>query len=102
MENLILRLPVIMAVYGNVLFVPYDVYYMHGMMGDQLVNEDTFITFMTEVEKIMNDRPITPVPDDIDDLAALMIFYYRCRTIFYYYEKIHVFLQMKIETPTNI
>jgi hypothetical protein len=44
---------------------------LHSMIGEQLVNEETLTTFMTEVEKIMNDRPITPVPNESEDLSAL-------------------------------
>ena len=41
------------------------------MIGEQLVNEETLTTFKIEVEKIMNDRPITPVPNESEDLSAL-------------------------------
>ena len=44
---------------------------LHSMIGEQLVNEETLMTFLIEVEKIMNDRPITPVPNESEDLLAL-------------------------------
>ena len=44
---------------------------LHAMIGEQLVNEETLTTFIIEVEKIMNDRPITPVPSEAEDLKAL-------------------------------
>ncbi|XP_028416431.1 uncharacterized protein LOC114540495 [Dendronephthya gigantea] len=44
---------------------------LHAMIGEQLVNEETLTTFIVEVEKIMNDRPITPVPSEAEDLTAL-------------------------------
>ena len=44
---------------------------LHSMIGERLVNEDTLRTFLTEVEKIMNDRPLTKVSADPKDLEAL-------------------------------
>lgn len=44
---------------------------LHSMIGPRLVNEETLRTFLTEVEKIMNDRPITRVSNDPQDLEAL-------------------------------
>ena len=44
---------------------------LHSMVGERLVDEETLRTFLTEVEKILNDRPITPVSDDPKDLEAL-------------------------------
>jgi ribosomal protein L14 len=41
------------------------------MLGERLVNDETLRTFLTEVEKIMNDRPITSVSSDPRDLEAL-------------------------------
>ena len=41
------------------------------MISEQLVNEETLRTFLTEVEKVMNDRPLTKVSDDSEDLEAL-------------------------------
>ena len=44
---------------------------LHAMIGEHLVNEQTLTTFLTEVEKILNSRPITRVSSDPDDLEAL-------------------------------
>lgn len=44
---------------------------LHSLLGEGLVNEETLRTFFVEVEKILNDRPITPVSSYPDDLAAL-------------------------------
>lgn len=44
---------------------------LHSMVGERLVDEETLRTFLIEVEKILNDRPITPVSDDPKDLEAL-------------------------------
>ena len=41
------------------------------MVGERLVDEETLRTFLIEVEKILNDRQITPVSDDPKDLEAL-------------------------------
>ena len=43
---------------------------LHSMIGERLVNEET-LTFLTEVEKVMNDRPLTKGSDDPEDLEAL-------------------------------
>ena len=34
---------------------------LHAMIGEHLVNEETLVTFLVEVEKILNSRPITRV-----------------------------------------
>lgn len=44
---------------------------LHSMLGERLVNDETLHTFLTEVEKIMNDRPITKVSSEPQDLEAL-------------------------------
>lgn len=41
------------------------------MIGEHLVNEKTLTTFLTEVEKILNSRPITRVSSDPGDSEAL-------------------------------
>lgn len=41
------------------------------MVDERLVNEETLTTFLVEVEKIMNNRPITSVSNDSNDLDAL-------------------------------
>ena len=37
--------------------------------------DETFITFLTEVERIFNGRPLTPVSSDPRDLEALTPYY---------------------------
>ena len=44
---------------------------LHAMIGEHLVNEETLTTFLVEVEKILNSRPITRVSSDPCDLEAL-------------------------------
>lgn len=44
---------------------------LHSMIGERLVDDETLATFLVEVEKIMNDRPLTPVSSDPNDLDAL-------------------------------
>ena len=44
---------------------------LRSMIGERLLDDETLVTFLTEVEKIMNNRPITRVSDDINDLEAL-------------------------------
>ena len=41
------------------------------MVGEHLVNELTLRKFLGEVEKILNDKPITPLSTDPQDLKAL-------------------------------
>ena len=41
------------------------------ILQDQLVSDFTLITVFTEVEALVNSRPITHVSDDIEDLEAL-------------------------------
>ena len=33
---------------------------IHALLGSQLVDDETLLTLMAEVEKILNDRPLTP------------------------------------------
>lgn len=42
-----------------------------AIAGDKLLNDECLYTFVTKVEKILNNRPITPVGDDPKDLQAL-------------------------------
>ena len=41
------------------------------MVGEHLMNELTLRKFLGEVEKILNDKPITPLSTDPRDLKAL-------------------------------
>ena len=41
------------------------------MIGERLIDDETLATFFAEVEKILNDRPITSVSNDPNDLEAL-------------------------------
>ena len=41
------------------------------MLGDRLVNEEVLTTLLVEVERMLNDRTITRVSGDINDLEAL-------------------------------
>ena len=40
------------------------------MIREHLVNEETLRTFLVVVEKILNERPITPTSEDPQDLEA--------------------------------
>ncbi|CAB4016377.1 uncharacterized protein LOC106154518 [Paramuricea clavata] len=42
-----------------------------SILGNQLVNDETLLTVITEVEKILNDRPLTGVTNDPNDLDPL-------------------------------
>ncbi|KAF6773398.1 hypothetical protein AHF37_07810 [Paragonimus kellicotti] len=42
-----------------------------SLTGGQMVNDETLSTLLTEVEKILNSRPITKLSDDPRDLSAL-------------------------------
>lgn len=44
---------------------------LHSMVGEHLVNDGTLTTFLVEVEKILNSRPLTRVSSDPNDLDAL-------------------------------
>ena len=44
---------------------------MYSLVGERLLTDETLRTFLVEVEKILNDRPITPVSSDPHDLDAL-------------------------------
>jgi len=44
---------------------------LKALAGEQLLNDEQLITLMTETEKIMNDRPLTPVSSDPRDPPAL-------------------------------
>ena len=44
---------------------------LRSLVGQRELNDESLRTFLVEVEKIMNDRPITPVSSDPKDLEAL-------------------------------
>ena len=44
---------------------------LYSLVGERLLTDETLRTFLVEVEKILNDRPITPVSSDPHDLDAL-------------------------------
>ena len=44
---------------------------MHSLIGERLLNVEALRTFLMEVEKILNNRPITSVSRDPQDLEAL-------------------------------
>lgn len=44
---------------------------VHGMIGEHLVNEEILVTFLVEVEKILNSRPINRVSSDPSELEPL-------------------------------
>lgn len=62
---------------GRELFVPYVrcfALFEFCLLGEQLVDNETRLTFMAEVEKILNDRPLT---------AASNV-NYQCQANYYY------------------
>lgn len=44
---------------------------LKALAGEQLLTDEQLVTFITEVEKILNDRPITQVSSDPNDPPAL-------------------------------
>jgi hypothetical protein len=44
---------------------------LRSLVGQRELNDESLRTFLVEAEKIMNDRPITPVSSDPQDLEAL-------------------------------
>ena len=44
---------------------------LHLLVGERLVTDEQLRTFLVDVEKMLNDRPITPVSSDPLDLEAL-------------------------------
>ena len=44
---------------------------MRSLVGDKLLDDESLYTFLLEVERILNNRPLTPVSDDPRDLNSL-------------------------------
>ena len=44
---------------------------LRALLGSQLVDDETLLTLMAEVEKILNDRPLTPPTSDSNDPEPL-------------------------------
>ena len=44
---------------------------LKAIVKDRLFTEEPLSTFLTEVESIINSRPLTPASDDIDDLEPI-------------------------------
>ena len=44
---------------------------LRSILGDQLVDDETLLTVMAEIEKILNDRPLTRLTNDPNDLCPL-------------------------------
>ena len=61
---------------------------LRGLTNEQEMNEDNLVTFMCEVEKILNDRPLVSITDDPNDelpLSPSMILLLRgnsCKSLF--------------------
>ena len=45
--------------------------YLNTITRNHLFNEETLHTYFTEIESIINGRPLTPLSDDINDFEAL-------------------------------
>jgi len=44
---------------------------LRALLGEQLVSDEMFCTLMTEVQGILNSRPLTPVTSDLKDIEPL-------------------------------
>lgn len=44
---------------------------LRSLLGSQVVNDETLLTLMAEVEKILNDHPLTPSTSDSNDPEPL-------------------------------
>ena len=44
---------------------------MRSLIGDKLLDDESLHTFLLEVERILNNRPLTPISDDPKDLNSL-------------------------------
>ncbi|XP_076816352.1 uncharacterized protein LOC143462182 [Clavelina lepadiformis] len=45
---------------------------LRSIAGEKVLDDESLVTFMSEVESIINNRPLTPVSDVPDDLSAPM------------------------------
>ena len=56
---------------------------LKSLIKEQLLNDESLLTFMSEVEKILNDRPITQVSEDAKDPYPLTLtaFGYACKLL---------------------
>ena len=45
--------------------------HLNTITRNHLFNEETLYTYLTEIESIINGRPLTPLSDDINDFEAL-------------------------------
>ncbi|XP_018311378.1 uncharacterized protein [Mycetomoellerius zeteki] len=46
-------------------------HHLRRVVGDHLLTYEEMITFLTQVEAVLNSRPLCPLTDDSDDLQAL-------------------------------
>jgi transposase InsO family protein len=44
---------------------------LKALLLEQIVSDETLLTLLAEVERILNDRPLTPVSDSTQDMEAL-------------------------------
>ena len=44
---------------------------LHALLGTQIVNDETLLTIMTDVENILNDCPLTKLSEDPKDLEPV-------------------------------
>ena len=44
---------------------------LYGLVKDHILTDPQLITFLTEVEHVINSRPLTHLSEKIDDLGAL-------------------------------
>ena len=54
---------------------------LRALLGNQIVNDETLLTVMAEVEKILNDRPLTRLSEDPNDLEPLTPNHLCCLTV---------------------
>ena len=46
---------------------------LRAPLGTQIVNDETLLTIMADVEKILHDRPLTKLNEDLKDLEPLTL-----------------------------